>query len=341
MIKSCHFFGLIALAAVALHGQTQPPTTGAQYWSTDPNLDCSGGQSQPFNYTISLPSGGTGYVCEATGNFIWLAAGGGYVTSIRVAGPASQTGVSASGAIGVDYSFYDLSGNNLSLDTTSPNGAASGNDVNFVLSANQPAEVDLLGAPGGAPSYTAQITGSVYVVLYCADAITCGTALPQLIYSAPPTISLSVPISWDGNQWTQWSTEGVDDGGAHKMSLVIFNIPAPNAPSTVATIYTVRVYDSTGAQVGIGTTPAIAEYGTYGDLLSNIVKSQLPSGIFKVLIDGGSNYSQVLALQANVRAVATLQVAYDNAPSGSSSVAKAALRPSVKRSRAPSRARPK
>ena len=48
------------------------------------------------------------------------------------------------------------------------------------------------------------------------------------------------------------------------MSLVIFNLPAPNAQSTVATIYTVQVYDSTGTLVGTGTTPAIAEYGTYG-----------------------------------------------------------------------------
>ncbi len=333
-MKSLRFLGLMALAAAGLHGQTPPPTTGAQYWSIDPNLDCSSQGTNPgYNLPIPLSSGGTGYVCQVAGNFIWLAAGGGYVTSIRVAGPASQAGVPASGAVGVDYLFYDTNGNNLNLDTTSPNGAASGNDVTFVLSANQPAEVDLLGAPGGGPSYTSLVTGSVYAVLYCADAITCNAVLPQLIYSAPPTISLSVPIAWDRNQWTQWSTEGIDDGGAHRVSLVIYNIPPPNTQSTVATIYTVRVYDSSGAQVGIGTTPAIPEYGTYGDLLSNIVKSQLPSGIFKILVDGGSNYSEVVALQANGRAIATLQVGYDSAPATISAAASttSALRANVPR----------
>jgi hypothetical protein len=236
--------------------------------------------------------------------------------------------------VGVDYSFYDAIGNNLSLDNTSPNGAASSNDVNFVLTANQPAEVDLLGAPGGGPGYTSQITGSVYAVLYCPDPFTCGDVLPQLIYSAPPNISLSVPIAWDGNQWTQWSVEGIDDGGAHRVSLVIFNVPSPtqqqNGQSGAATIYTVQVYNSAGALVGTGTTPAIQPYGTYGALLSSIVTTQLPSGIFKVLVNGGSNYSEVMALQNFGRAQTTLQVGYDTAPS-TSSIATPALRPSVRR----------
>jgi hypothetical protein len=87
---------------------------------------------------------------------------------------------------------------------------------------------------------------------------------------------------------------------------------------SVATIYTVRVYDSTGKLVGTGTTPAIngfssstGEAGTYGDLLSNIVKTALPSGLLKVFVDGGSNKSSVLMLQSRGSAIAPLQVSYD------------------------------
>src|SRR6185503_10068827 len=80
---------------------------------------------------------------------------GTWSTTIRVAGPAF-------GAIGVDYQFYDPGGGNLSVDTTSPNGSSSGNDVTFALSANQPAEVAMLGATSDAPSHSSTATGSVY-----------------------------------------------------------------------------------------------------------------------------------------------------------------------------------
>jgi len=330
-MKSLYFLGLIGLLAAALHAQ--PPTTGTVWWSTTP-IDCSSVDNVPAgsSYTISLPSGATGYYCYVSGTFPWVAAGSGYVSALRVAAPAS-------GAVGVDYSFYDTGGNSQNLDTTLAGGSspASGNDVNFVLSVNQPAEVDLFGAQGDAPNYSNLKTGSVFAQFYCPNANTCLTVLPQLIYSAPPTISLSVPIAWDGLEWTQWSAEGIDDGGAHRMSLVIYN------QAKVAAIYTVRVYDSTGAQLGIGTTPAIAGYstvtgeaGTYGDLLSNIVKTSLPSGILKVLVDGGSNNSTVLMLQGNGRAIATLQVGYDSAPSGGST-STSALQTSPKR--APSKPR--
>lgn len=313
-MKSLQFVGLMVLVAAALHGQ--PPTTGTAWWSTTP-IDCSSvdNVAAGSSYTISLPSGATGYYCYVSGTFVWLAAGGGYVTALRVAGPAS-------GAVGVDYYLYDTSGNNQNLDTAFPDGssAASGNEVSFVLAANQPSEVDLLGAPGEGPAYPSLKAGSVWAKFYCPNATTCLSVLPQLIYSAPPTISLSVPVAWDGNQWTQWSAEGIDDGGAHRVSLVVYN------QGSVATIYTVRVYDRTGAQVGLGTTPAIpgassitGEAGTYADLLSNIVKTSLPSGILKVMVDGGSNTSSVLMLQANGRAIATLQVAYDTPPGTSSS----------------------
>lgn len=308
-MKWLQFVGLTVLVAAALHAQ--PPTTGTAWWSTTP-IDCSSVDNVPAgsSYTISLPAGATGYYCYVSGTFVWLAAGGGYVTTLRVAGPAA-------GAIGVDYSFYDTSGNKLGLDTTSScsSSPASGNDVTCVLKANQPAEVNLLGATTNAPGYGTTTTGSVFAQIYCPDPTTCLHATPQLIYSAPPTISLSVPIAWDGSQWAQWSAEGIDDGGAHHMSLVVYN------QASVAAIYTVRVYDKTGAQVALGTTPVVASFGTYGDLLSNIVKTSLPSGILKVLVDGGSNNSSVLMLQQNARAIATLQVGYDSAPTTSSSTA--------------------
>ena len=186
-IKSFYFLGLMALASATLHSQ---PTTGAVYWSTNPQLDCSSlGETSPVAITNS--SGNTiGYSCYVSGTFVWLAAGGGWGTSIRVAAPAS-------GAIGVDYSFYDPSGNNLNLDTTFGSGSShtSSNDVNFALYVNQPAEVDLLGATSNAPNYSSTATGTVYAVFYCPDATTCGNVLPQLLYSALPTIpwSLSVP----------------------------------------------------------------------------------------------------------------------------------------------------
>lgn len=125
------------------------------------------------------------------------------------------------------------------------------------------------------------------------------------------------------------------------MSLAIYN------DDTTATIYTVRVYDSTGSLVGTGTTPSIpglpllsdgsyGEGGTYGALLSDVIKTRLPSGVFKVLIDGGSKYSAVEVLQVNGQSATTLQVAYDTAPS-SSSIATAALRSNLRSARLASR----
>ena len=326
-MKMPHFMGLMALAAAALHGQ--PPATGTQWWSTTP-IDCSAIDNVPTgsSYQITLPGGGTGYYCYVSGTFVWLAAGGGYTTSLRVSGPASlaaQTGVA------FDYLFYDTSGNDLSLDVTSTcsSSPASGRSVSCTLLPNQAAEVDLLGATSNAPGYSAITDGTVFAQFYCPDQNTCSNLLPQLIYSAPPTISLSVPLAFDGFQWTQWSVAGIDDGGAHRVSLVIYN------QNSTATIFTVRVYDSTGARVGIGTTPAIPGYntvtgeaGTYAALLSNIIPTPLPSGVFKVLVDGGSNKSSVMALQVNGRAIATMQVAYDNAPGpGAGAIPGPALRP--------------
>ena len=242
-VKSISFLGLMALAGAALYGQ---PTNGAQYWSTTVP-DCSA-LNQEAAVAITNASGATiGYSCYVTGTFVWLAAGGTWGTSIRMSAPAS-------GAVGVDYSFYDKGGNNLSLDTSGAT-LASGNDVNFSLNANQPSEVHLLGAPSEAPGYGTTQTGSVYAIFYCPDAVTCITVLPQLLYSnSDPRFpwSLSVPISWDyfyspvqpQGAWPQWSATGVNDA-THFLSLVIYN------QDLVATIYTVRVYDSEGSWRGL------------------------------------------------------------------------------------------
>ncbi len=274
-----------------------------------------------------------------TGTFVWFAAGGGYTTALRVAAPASAP-------VGIDYQFYDLGGNALNLDTNfgPGSGTTSSNDVNLAMAPNQPSEVDILGATANAPGYGTTTGGSVFVQIYCPDSITCFSALPQLIYSAPPTISLSVPLAFDGNQWTQWSAQGIDNGGSQRISLVIYNQPPSDfSTDAVATIYTVRVYDSNGNLVGTGTTPTAVpgtngttgEGGTAAFLLTGpggLLNTTLPSGILKVFVDGGANNSSVLMLQANGRAIAPLQVSYDtgsgvNAIPGPTPAARRNVRP--------------
>jgi hypothetical protein len=326
-MKSLHLMGLMALAVTALYGQA---TNGPVYWSTT-QPDCSS-LNKESPVAITNTSGTTiGYSCYVSGTFVWLAAGGDWGTSIRVAGPAS-------GAIGVDYSFYDTNGNNLSLDTTG-SFTGSSDKVSFALYANQPAEIELRGATSNAPSYGFTATGSVYASFYCPDAATCNDVLPQLIYSALPTYpwSLSVPITWDHAVWTHWSAEGIDDGGTHRVSLVIYN------EDTTAASFTVRVYNSAGTLVGSGKTPSIpplknlgngslGEGGTYGAMLSDVVLTPLPSGIFKVLVDGGSVYCAVEMLQVDGPSATTLQVGYDSAPTSTSSAA-AVPRPNVRKLR--------
>ena len=315
-LKSLQLFGLTALVAASLHGQT--------YWSTTAP-DCSSLMDGEQPVPITNSSGTViGYSCWVSGTFIWLAAGGAWGSFVRVAAPAS-------GAIGVDYWFYDMNGNNLSLDTSFGNSPAvtPGNEVNYALSANQPSQVNLLGLSGTNHSVTE--TGSVWAIFYCPDATTCGNVLPQLLYSALPTIpwSLSVPIAWDDALWTQWSAVGIDDGASHRVSLAVYN---EDTTSTRPTSFTVQVYDSNGNLAGSGTTPPLnpipvfsdgsyGEGGTWADLLSNVVKTPLPPGVFKVLIDGGSTLSAAEVLQITGASATTLQVAYDTSSSASASSA--------------------
>lgn len=302
-VKSLHLIGLIALAVAPLYGQ--------QYWSTT-EPDCSS-LGAPFTQAVQ-PPGVSGYSCSVTGTFVWLAAGGPWGTVIRVAAPASNP-------VGVDYLLYDQTGALQSMDTTINNGSvSSGNEVDFALYANQPAELEMLGATRNAPNYGTTATGSVYATFYCPDALTCSNVLPQLIYSALPTYdwSLSVPIAWDDALSNQWSAEGIDDGSTNVVSLVIYN------ETTLPAQYNIDIYDSNGNPYATYTTPNIAgfnsvteEAGTYAVLLDSVFSS-LPSGVFKILVDGGSALSAVEVLQINGPSATTLQVAYDTSPSSTS-----------------------
>jgi len=311
-IKLLSLIALVSLNVSLLHGQSGPV-----FWSsTQP--DCSSLHETP----IAVPNaqGATmGYSCYVAGTFVWLAAGGAWGTSIRVSAPAS-------GAILAGYSFYDANGSDQSLDVTG-SFTGSGNLAAFALYANQPAEIQLHGATANAPAYKNTATGSVYATFLCPDALTCSNVLPQLIYSALPTFpwSLSVPIAWDDAVSHQWSAEGIDDGNSQRVSLVIYN------ESQSTTTFTVRVFNSAGTLVGTGTTPviegmptlsdgSIGEAATYATLLTDLIKAPLPSGIFKILIDGTVS-SAVEVLQVNGTSATTLQVAYDTAPAPAANTA--------------------
>lgn len=301
-LRTLQLIASILLAGgAAVHAQT--------YWSTNPYLDCG-----PYAQ-VTLAQGQ--YACVRAGVFVWLAAGGMWDTSIRVAAPASNP-------IGVGYLLYDQNGNPLSLDyTTSFDPSVSTDNVTaFALNPNQPAEVDLLGAANGGPSYATLQTGSVGVAIFCPDAETCQNANPQLIYSALPAQpwSLSVPVAWlDELVSTQWSAEGIDGSDLHVLSLVIYNL------GESAATFNIDVFDKTGTQVGSYTTPQIppvnenAGSGTYAVLLRNVIPN-LPPGILKVLVDGGSTPSAGEVLQITGASGTTLQVSSDSAPGSSADV---------------------
>lgn len=306
-IKNLHLLGWMTVAAAGLYGA--PATTGAQYWSTDPNLDCS--SAHALIIEVPLASGGLGFSCLVSGTFVWLAAGGGWNTSIRTTAPAS-------GAIGVDYGFWQ-DGQRISLDTTSGPGSVpvSGNSLGFALKANQPSEIHLLGATNGAPQYGTTQTGLVYAVFYCPNAATCATLVPQLVYSFAPSKpwSLSVPISWDSafssfqpkGILPGWTASGISDA-THFITFAIFN------QSRAAATFTVRVFDNDGSLVGQSATPSIPVLGTLGFVLTDLIRTPLPKGILKVTIDGGSSVSSVAFFQFDGDSATSLQVAPELAP---------------------------
>ena len=312
-MKSLHLIGLVALAVATLRGQSTQPI----YWSTS-QPDCSSLNEQPIAVTISSLKTTVGYSCWVSGQFLWLAAGGEWSTAIRAAAPAS-------GAVAVYYSFYDTTGTPQSLDTTG-SFTASDSEVDFALYANQPSELDLLGATSDrATRYSHTATGAVSVMFLCPDATTCNNVMPQLLYSALPSYpwSLSVPIAWDGSSSTQWSGVGYDDGTAeHRVSLAISNA------DTESTTYTISIYNSEGTFVSSATTATIPSGenlgggaygpgGSTGVLLSDLFPG-LAADLYKILVDGGTKYSLVEMLQINGLSATTLQVAYDTAPSTTS-----------------------
>jgi len=317
------------MAAAALQGQT--------YWSTDSSLDCTGVAGPA---AITIPGGGTGYVCYVGGPFEWYAAGGSGTQTWKT---FIRTGAPTTAPVNVDYTFYDTSGNSVSLDTTSGTSATvtSGSEVNFTLNTNQPSQINLLGLGGTSHSTTAE--GTVYALFQCPDPTTCESLAPQLFYSILPSLPwfLSVPLTYDQNAWTQWSGVGIDDGGGNRVSLAVSN---DDWSLTTPTQFTISVYDSNGNLAGTGMTPPInpvpvdgsgnpsGEGGTWADLLSNVVHP-LPSGPFKVLIDGGTIYSVAEMLQiTGSTAAATLQLAYDN-PSDQVSGVSAGLKANAKTAR--------
>ena len=293
------------MAAATLFGM--PPTDGAQWWSTNPSLDCT--SIHALIYEVPLASGGRGFACGVTGTFVWLAAGGNWNTSLRTSAPGS-------GAIGVQYAFFDQDGNAVSLDTTSGPATASGTSVTLVLSANQPSEVQLLGPSGGAPHYPATQTGSIFGIFFCSDPSICASVIPQLLYSFFPVKPwlLSVPISWDSTfallqpsgLAKRWSAVGIQDA-THLISLAIRNQSAASA------FYRIRVYDQHGLIAGEAATPVIPAGGVRAALLADIVGNTLPTGILKVAVEGDAA-SSVSVLQFNGDSAASLQVASDATP---------------------------
>ena len=289
----------------------QPPTTGAQWWSTDPNLNCTGFHA--LIHEISLASGGKGYACGVTGEFIWSSAGGDWTTSIRMAAPAS-------GAVGVQYVFLDEDGKRISLDTVSGSVRAATDTVGISLRPNQASDVQLLGASADAPLHGRTQTGSVFALILCPDAGTCATVAPQLVYSAAPLRPwlLNVPIAWDNSfsflqpsgVATRWSATGIQSD-TDGISFAIYNQSL--APAT----YTVRVYDSTGSLVAQGLTPPVPGAngvdragGTRGYLLADLLRTPIPPGVVKVIIEGSGPASAIF-LQFSRESATALQPTQD------------------------------
>ena len=236
----------------------------------------------------------------------------------------------ASGAVGVEYVFFDQDGKRISLDTISGSARAAGDTVSLALSANQASEVQLLGASTDGPQYGRTQTGSVFAVLLCPDAGTCATVFPQLVYSSAPFKPwlLSVPIAWDSSfsflqpsgLAARWSATGVHND-TDFISFAIYN------SSPTAATYAVRVYDSTGALAGQGVTPPIpggngvdGAGGTRGFLLTEIVGTTIPAGVVKVTIEGNGPTSTIF-LQFSGESAMSLHASHDVVPVASSRTA--------------------
>lgn len=244
------------------------------YWSTDPNLDCSG-YAHVDSQATGLP--GQGVACLKQGDLPWYAAGQGWRTFIRVAAPPSAP-------IRVLVYFTAAVGSFILMNFGFSGDPAVYMDFSAsrVLAANQSTEISLFGL-----SPQDLVKGPMPVRIYCPDAKTCSQVEVQLIYSALPfrPWSFSVPVVWNDQYSYQWSSVGIDDGGKDQVSFVVSN----HAPETrfMQRVYTVNVYDATGKLYSSGTTPPVGGGGNYGALLRDVVPN-LPSGPFKVQLVGDS-----------------------------------------------------
>ena len=305
-LKSVYLAGFLVVGALTASAQT--------YWSTNPALNCNayGTNAAGAPQQVTTPGGGTGYVCYVYGTLPWYAAGAGWGSTIRIAGPASA-------AVAVFLDFYDVNNVAQKLDFHYQGDSTLISDVTTsqALFANQPMEVDLLGLSSQAPTYGSQAGGPVVVLAYCPDPLTCGAVQAQLIYSALPSHpwSLSAPVIWDQGTWTAWSSVGIDDGSTDQMSFVVYNL----ANDQLSHTYSLRVYDSTGTLKGSATTPSVTYLGSYADLVRNVIPN-LPSGILKVELVA-TDFTAFEALQFHGASATTLVSAYENVPAGAAASA--------------------
>lgn len=298
-VKFFWLAGLLVLSACAGNAQT--------YWSTSSSLNCGAYGVDAAGTPLQISNGG--YVCYIYGTLPWYALGGVWSSSIRVSAPPTAP-------VAYFFEFSDTSGADATLDFQYEGDSTVYSDVSAssVLAANQPLVVDILGLHSQAPNYgTAnEANGPVVVYAECPDADTCSQVQAQLIYSALPwqPWSLSAPVIFDWQTSFAWSSVGVDDGSTNKVSFVIYNLDTvTSAPHT----YTLNVYDSTGKLFSSAVTPSVPLYGSYADLVRNVVKT-LPSGPFKLQV-AGTTYIAFEALQFHGASATTLVAASEIMPS--------------------------
>ncbi len=277
---------LLALGVVHANAQT--------YWSTDPNLDCSG-YAHVDSQATGLP--GQGLACLKEGDLPWYAAGQGWRTFIRVAAPPSAP-------IRVHVFFSPAVGSLILMNFSFSGDPAVYMDFSAsrVLAANQSTEIAVFGL-----SPQDLVKGPMPVSIYCPDAKTCSQVEVQLIYSALPfrPWSFSVPVVWNDQFSYQWSAVGIDDGGTDQVSFAVSN----HAPETrfMQRVYTLNVYDAAGKLYSSGVTQPLGGGENYGALLRDVVPN-LPSGPFKMQLVGDA-LSAFEAFQFHADSATALAVA--------------------------------
>jgi hypothetical protein len=289
-IRSFWLAGLLVLAALLANAQT--------YWSTNANLNC-GAYGDANGKPLKLDTGA--YVCYVYGTLPWYVSGGGWASSIRVSAPPSAP-------VAYFLSFSDENGVEATLDFLYQGDATvhTGTSASRALYANQPLEVNILGLHGGTAA-----NGPVVVLAECPDATTCSQVQAQVFYSADAAHSwwLSAPVVWDLLTKYEWSSVGVDNGTTDMVTFVIYNI---DTVAQTSQTYTLNVYNAAGNLYATATTRAVPLYGSYADLLRNVI-SNLPSGAFKLQVVG-SGHSAFEALQFHGTSATALATAPEVVP---------------------------